>query len=48
MVAGIIVAAAAGHALYKRVLWAVTSWTRLAAIAVLLVLLILAPHVTAE
>ena len=37
----------AGHALFKRVIWGVVSWPRVVGIAVLLVLLLLAPHVTA-
>jgi low temperature requirement protein LtrA len=37
----------AGHVLYKRVLWGVISWPRVAAIAVLLLLRPLAPHVAA-
>ncbi len=37
----------AGHALFKRVIWGVISWPRVAAVAVLLLLLLLAPHVSA-
>ena len=47
MVVGGPVLFLAGHVLYKRVLWGVISWPRLAAIAVLLLLLTLAPHVAA-
>ena len=35
-----------GHVLFKRVIWGVISWPRIAAIAVLLLLLV-APYVTA-
>ena len=37
----------AGHVLFKRVIWGVISWPRVAAIAVLLLLSLLAPHLTA-
>jgi low temperature requirement protein LtrA len=38
----------AGHVLFKRVIWGVISWPRVTAIAAaLLILLFLAPHVTA-
>src|SRR6202020_2903358 len=36
-----------GHVLFKRVIWGVISWPRVAAVAVLLLLMLLAPHVTA-
>ena len=47
MVIGGAVLFLAGHVLFKRVIWGVVSWTRVTAIAVLLLLLPLAPHVTA-
>jgi low temperature requirement protein LtrA len=37
----------AGHALFKRVIWGVISWPRVAAVVLLVLLLLAAPHVTA-
>jgi len=36
-----------GHVLFKRVIWGVISWPRVAAIAILVVLLLPAPHLAA-
>jgi low temperature requirement protein LtrA len=37
----------AGHALFKAVLWRIVSWTRVVGVAVLMLLAVLAPHVSA-
>jgi hypothetical protein len=35
-----------GHALFKAVIWRIPSWPRILAVPALLLLLVLAPHVT--
>jgi low temperature requirement protein LtrA len=47
MVLGGVALYLAGHALFKYVVWSVISWPRMLGIAVALLLLIVAPHVTA-
>jgi low temperature requirement protein LtrA len=47
MVIGGAVLFLAGHVLYKRIVWRVTAWPRIAACAVLLLLLLVAPYLTA-
>jgi low temperature requirement protein LtrA len=47
MVIGGAVLFLAGHALYKRIVWGVIAWPRIAACAVLALLLLVAPYLTA-
>jgi low temperature requirement protein LtrA len=47
MVTGGAVLFLAGHVLYKRIVWGVTAWPRIAACGVLVLLLLVAPDLTA-